>query len=337
MRIGTNPEKQQNVLEIDSYHRVIIPVYIPNLTEDYFKDALIIFKLCFESLQKTIHHKTRISIINNGCCNEVSNYFLKIYKENESVDQLLNSKTNLGKVNALYSAIKSNLEPLITITDSDVMFLPKWQQKVENILHAFLESGMVSPVPSSIAYRSEFLNSTVYYALTKGKLQFSEVKHPEGLEKFQKSIGRELYNDIHEKLYLTISNNNEKAVIGCGHFVATFKAEVFNSAPKENCKLKIVGGSENNYLDKPNDKSGFLRLSTHGNYAYHLGNIFEPWMQDEMDKINQIDNSNEILETLPTAMPLNKFQYFIGKVLHQIFFKKIKTFYFGLKGVKQPY
>ncbi|NMH86347.1 glycosyltransferase family A protein [Flavivirga algicola] len=337
MRIGTNPEKLQNILEIDSYHRVVIPVYIPNLTEDYFKDALKIFKLCFESLQKTIHSKTRISIINNGCCDEVLNYLTKIYNVHENVDQLLNSKINLGKVNALYSAIKSNLEPLITITDSDVMFLPEWQQKVENILEAFPESGMVSPVPSSIAYKGEFLYSTIYYALTKGKLQFTNVKHPDGLEKFEKSIGRQLYNQTHKEKYLTVTSKKEKAVLGCGHFVATFKADVFNHAPKENCKLKIVGGSENNYLDKPNDKGGFLRLATHGNYAYHLGNIFEPWMEDKMNEINKETHSNELLNTLPISKPYNKFQYTIGKTWHIIFFKKLKSFYFGIKGVKKPF
>lgn len=337
MRVGTNPEKLQNTLEINSYHRVVIPVYIPNLTEDYFKDCLKVFKLCFESLQRTIHLKTRISIIDNGCCKEAQDYFTKVYNEFENVDQLLNSKINLGKVNALYSAIKSNLEPLITITDADVMFLPKWQQKVERVLEAFPESGMVSPVPSSIGYRGEYLYSTIYYALTKGRLKFSDVKHPEGLEKFENSIGRKLYSKVHKEKYLTVTSNNEKAVIGCGHFVATFKADVFNNAPKEICKLKIVGGSESDYLDEPNDRGGFLRLATHGNYAYHLGNVFEPWMQEEMNKINEDTHSNSVLETFPKSKPLNRFQYTMGKIWHIIFFKKIKSFYFNIKGFKQPY
>ena len=68
MRLGNNPEKEQNILEIDSYHRVVIPVYIPNLTEPYFQDGLKILKLCLQSLLKTVHAKTRISIINNNCC-----------------------------------------------------------------------------------------------------------------------------------------------------------------------------------------------------------------------------------------------------------------------------
>ena len=50
MRIGNNPEKEQNILEVDAYHRVVIPVYIPNLTEPYFKDGLKILSVILPPL-----------------------------------------------------------------------------------------------------------------------------------------------------------------------------------------------------------------------------------------------------------------------------------------------
>jgi hypothetical protein len=49
MRIGSNPEKTNNSIILDNYHRIVIPVYIPNF-EGYFKDAFEIFKLCLDSL-----------------------------------------------------------------------------------------------------------------------------------------------------------------------------------------------------------------------------------------------------------------------------------------------
>ncbi|WP_347924946.1 glycosyltransferase family A protein [Pontimicrobium sp. SW4] len=337
MRIGNNPEKEQNILEVDAYHRVVIPVYIPNLTEPYFKDGLKILKLCISSLLKTIHQKTRISIINNASCNEVSIYLEELYQKHESIDQLLNSKINLGKVNALYAAIKSNLEPIITISDADVMFLPNWQQAVEKTMVAFPECGMVSPVPSSIAYRGEYLNSTIYYAFFKGKLIFEEINNPDGLLKFEKSIGRKMYNETHLKKHLVLSNKQGKAVIGCGHFVATFRAEVFTAAPNENCKFKIVGGSEGEYLDKPNDVSGFLKLATLENYAYHLGNTIQPWMNKEMDSIENSSSVYQTIGMLPKVKPLGSMSFKIGKLLHKLFFKKLKKYYFAYMGVKQPY
>ncbi|RLD27569.1 MAG: glycosyltransferase family 2 protein [Bacteroidetes bacterium] len=337
MRIGNNPEKEYNKLEIESYHRVIIPVYLPNLTEDYFKDGLKILKLCFESLLHTIHSKTKISIINNGCCNEASEYLRRLFDSNKKIDQYLHSKVNLGKINALYSAIKSNLEPIITISDADVLFLPEWQQEVEKILNDFPESGMVSPVPSSKGFASSYLNCTKYYALFKGKLNFSDVIDPEGMKKFQKSIGREMYKDIHLEKYLTISNKKGKAVMGCGHFVATFRAEVFNHAPKEICNMKIVGGSENKYIDIPNDKGGFLRLSTLNNYAYHLGNVEEEWMAEEFNKVINSNQSYSLLNNLPPVKPISKFGYLLGKLIHKLLFSRFRKYYFKFKGMKQPY
>ena len=337
MRIGVNPEKENNQLSVDHYHRVIIPVYIPNLTEDYFKDGLTIFKLCIESLLTTIHSKTRVSLIDNGCCAEVQDYLSELYSTHEAIDQLLNSKINLGKVNAIYSAVKSNLEPLITISDADVMFLPHWQQEVEKIMRDFPECGMVSPVPSSKGYRSEFVNSTVYYGVFKGKIAFKDVISPDGLIKFQESIGREMYDKIHLEKYLTVSNKTRSAVIGCGHFVATMRAEVFKSSPPEVCQHKIVGGSESTYFDEPNDLGGFLRLATLDNYAYHLGNRFEPWMKQKMDEIQSSDMSDEVLKELPDPKPVGAFGYTMGKILRKLLFKTFKKQYFSSKGIKTTY
>jgi glycosyltransferase involved in cell wall biosynthesis len=337
MRVGINPEKQNTELNVKSYHRVVIPVYIPNLEEAYFKDGLKILKLCLRSLLHTIHPKTRISIINNGCCDNVVDYLKKIYQSEDKVDQLYHSKINLGKVNAIYAVVKSNLEPLITITDADVLFLPKWQTEVENVITDFPESGMVSPVPSSVGYRSPYLNSTVYYGLIKGRLKFENVLHPEGMKKFEESVGRKMYNKAHLKKYLTVSNSVSSAVIGCGHFVATMRAEVFKSGPKEVCQHKIVSGSETKYFDIPNDKAGFLRLATKGNYAYHLGNVYESWMDNEMEQIKKQPTNTETLNSISKANPHFKWQQFCGKILRIVVLKRFKNYYFKSKGISSSY
>ncbi|MFD2528369.1 glycosyltransferase family A protein [Polaribacter marinaquae] len=338
MRIGNNPAKENSNLKIESYHRVVIPVYIPNLTEDYFKDGLKILVLCLESLLLTIHSKTRVTLINNNCCSEVVDYLQKIYQSNDLVDQLLHSKINLGKINAIYAAVKSNLEPLISISDADVMFLPNWQKEVEKIINVFPEAGMVSPVPTSLGYRSKYMFNTIYYALTKGKLKFSDVEDSDALVNFQKSIGREkMYNKQHLSKYLTISKDETNAVIGCGHFVATFRAEVFKKSPNEVCKLKIVGGSESDYFDIPNDKANLLRLATTSNYAYHLGNTIEQWMIEKLDRIKESNFTNSPLKSLSDVKYVKKHGYFIGKMLHKVLFNKAKKVYFSYKGMKADY
>lgn len=338
MRIGINPEKENKVLTGDAYHRVIVPVYIPNLEEEYFKDGLKILKLCIESLLHTIHSKTRVSIINNGCCIEVLEYLNKVYESNNQVDQLLDSKINLGKVNAINAIVKGNIEEFITITDADVLFKHGWQVETEKIFSEFPYAGMVSPVPSSVGYKSKFLNSTYYYGVFKGKLRFSNVQSPEGMQKFEQSIGRKMYNDDHLDKYLTIVNKNgKKAVVGCGHFVATLKADVFSKAPNFPSNFKIVGGSENTYIDIPNDKSGYLRLATMENLAFHLGNKVEDWMYTYFEDIMSTNNNAVVSDfSINDSKRVSVIGQFVGKIFYNciIKIKKVKRLYFSFLGFK---
>jgi len=338
MRLGINPEKKDKSLKIDTYHRVIIPVFIPNLEEDYFKDGLKILKLCIQSLLSTVHSKTKISIINNGCCVEVNEYLKEVYQSNSYIDQLLNSKVNLGKVNAINAIVKGNIEELITITDADVLFKHGWQVEVEKIFIGFPEAGMVSPVPSSVGYKSMFLNSTYFYAIFKGKLKPSNVISPEGMLKFEDSIGRKMYNKEHLKKYLTIQNKNKrKAVIGCGHFVATLKSNVFKKAPNFPSNFKIVGGSENTYIDLPNDESGYLRLATLDNFAYHLGNKAEDWMYELFEDIVSTTNSSiESDFSLDNSIRISKFGKLIGHIFYNLVIKPktIRKLFFRVLGLK---
>lgn len=335
MRNGENPSKANTRIEISSTHRVILSVYIPDLVSDYFKDAKTIFSYCIESLLKTVHSKTRVSIIINGSCEEVAQLIYAYQKSNSLIDQVYFTRENLGKINAIYSIVKSNLEPLITISDSDVMFLPGWQQEVEQVFVDFPEAGMVSPVPSSKGFLFSTA-STLYYGLFKGKIKFQQVRDPEGLINFQKSVGSNLYQKIHLERYLVVSNGAAEAVVGCGHFVATFRKQVFEAGPTKVCEFRVQGNSEEDYLDDPNDFSGFLRLATLGNFAYHLGNSPQPWMEEKLQDI-----LNSSLATSPLNIPepvsFSKNQYRLGKFLSRLLFHKFRSQFFSYLGVKEPY
>ncbi|MEB2785141.1 glycosyltransferase family A protein [Algoriphagus persicinus] len=335
MRKGTNPSKTNHKIEISSTHRVILSVYIPDLTTEYFKDAKTIFRYCIESLLKTVHAKTRISIIINGSCEEVSQLIYDYQKSNSLIDQVFYTRENLGKINAIYSIVKSNLEPLITISDSDVMFLPGWQHEVERVFVDFPEAGMVSPVPSSKGFLFSTA-STLYYGLFKGKIKFQKVKDPEGLMNFQKSVGSNLYQKIHLEKYLVVSNGVNEAVVGCGHFVATLRKEAFESAPNKVCEFRILGNSDEDYVDEPNDLAGFLRLATLGNYAYHLGNSPQPWMDEKLQYIMNSSPAPNSLE-IPAPISFSRTQYKIGKFLTRLLFNKFRKQYFSYLGVKEPY
>lgn len=337
MRIGTNPEKNSKNLMVENYHRIIVPVYIPHF-EGYFKEAFEVFQLCIESLLLTIHEKSRITIYNNNCHEEVKKYIDEKYSNSEFIDQVFHSKENLGKINAILAASKGNLEPLITITDADVLFKHNWQKAVEGVFCGFAEAGMVSPVPSSKAFSIYTANNWAY-SLFKGKLFFDNVLEPDALIKFDRSLGnqKKLYNAIHLKKYLVLKNKKNKmeAVMGCGHFVATLRREVFDKGTAEPAFVKIQNGVEGKFIDIPNQELGYLRLATKNNYAFHMGNTIESWMLEEFEILKTTARNKQIdLCKLPEIAPMDKIQLIIGKILLYLISKKpIKKNIFSYLGL----
>ena len=130
MRIGFNPYKDQPQESSEYLHQIIIPVFIPN-HEGYFADSLRILKLCLESLFATTHSKTYITIVNNGSDAVVVNYLDSLLQA-QKIHELIHT-TNIGKVNAILKGIVGNNIELVTITDSDVLFLSNWQQETDKI------------------------------------------------------------------------------------------------------------------------------------------------------------------------------------------------------------
>ncbi|MFC3415211.1 glycosyltransferase family A protein [Algoriphagus hitonicola] len=336
MRIGNNPEKEKSKISKTCLHRIIVPVYIPNLDIGYFKDGLEILKICLKSLFSTTNNSVRISVFNNGSCEQVEEFLLNLYNQEDRFDQILNSKVNIGKVNAINAVVKSTESLLYTISDADVMFLQGWQQNVEEVFNNFPEAGMVSPVPSSKAF-SYYTASTLFYGLFKGKLSFEKVRNPNALCMFEQSIGSSLYKPCHLRNYLVVNNNSgKKAVMGCGHFVATLRKEVFYSSPNKPSDTKISGGSEATYIDIPNDVGGFLRLATLENYAYHLGNVLEPWMNDFNDE--EVKKSNEFLSNIYVkSRRLNNFERRLSKFFSRFFFGKFSFLFKKIYNIPKEY
>ena len=342
MRIGTNPEKDSNPLQIDNYHRVIVPVYIPNF-EGYFKDAFSVFKLCIESLLLTVHSKTRITIYNNQCHPDVKHFIDELYNQSALIDQVFHSKENLGKINAILAAAKGNLEPLITITDADVFFKLGWQENVEQLFVAFPHAGMISPVPVSKTYKTYTANNWMY-GFYNGKIFFDKIINPDALKKFYDSLGNAngIFKPIHLEKYLILKNkkNNAEAVMGCGHFVATLRREVLDKGNAEPAFFKIQNGVEGKFIDKPNEDLGFLRIATKENYAYHMGNTTEEWMYEEF-KLLPKSKDDVFLTHLPKAQHLSKLSTKIGKFVVRVLDKKsirVKVLsYLGLQSDQKEY
>jgi hypothetical protein len=275
MRIGFNPNKDKAHSPNDFFHQVIVPVYIPN-QEGYFRDSFKIFKYCIESLFKTSHQHTYFTIVNNGSCDTVVDYLNILYQENK-IHELIHTD-NIGKLNAIVKGIVGQKFQLVTISDADVLFLNDWQQATYQVFDAFPKTGAVCPTPSSKSFNDTTYN-ILFEKLFSKNLCFLAVKNPDALQAFANSIGNpSFYNKAHLEKYLVVTNENVKAVVGAGHFVATYRFDSFKTMKHTHSEFALGGNSENKILDRSIVENGLWRLSTQENYAYHMGNVKEAWM-----------------------------------------------------------
>jgi hypothetical protein len=331
MRIGYNPHKDKLQSKTDYFHQVIIPVYIPN-QEGYFKDSFKIFEYCLESLFKTIHQKTYITVINNGSHSAASDYLNKL-QETGKIQEVINT-TNIGKLNAVLKGISGHDFTLVTIADCDVLFLKDWQEETYKVFEKFPKTGAVCPTPSSKSLKNYTFN--IWFDLLFSKsLRFTKVKNPTALKAFAVSVGNpDMYNSQHLEKYLTVTNGDFKAVVGAGHFITTYRKEVFEKSDTKYSSFMLGGDSEARLLDLPVVKKGMWRLSTDDNFAYHLGNTEEEWMQKTLEEIKP----NDFFSNTPIVLRDIKFSkadfFFKYKLFSKIITrKKIWHYCLKLKGL----
>lgn len=314
MRVGFNPKKDKQQLPSDFFHQVIIPVYIPN-EEGYFKDGFRILQLCLESLFKTAHPKTYITVVNNGSCKKVVDYLQDLFTQNK-IHEIVHT-SNIGYVNAMLKGIVGHKFSLITTADADVLFLNNWQLESYRIFQEFPKTGAICPSPSSRMLRFYSYNIFFDKFLSK-KMLFSRTKNPNALKAFAKSVGNEkLYKQCHLEKYLTIENQKLKAVVGAGHYVVTYNAHIFDELKKKHTDFALGGGSDD-LLDKPVVEKGYWRLSTEDNFAYHMGNVIEPWMEDV---VKALEDQSEMELTSPKLNSIKEVKIF--NKLKRIFFSKL--------------
>jgi len=287
MRKGTNPNNHKNVNKKNYSHRVIIPVHIPNL-EGYFSDSVKVFKVCMNSLLKTNNSDTCISIISNGCCDEVNDYILDLAKR-KKIDRAVFYIENVGKMNAVVAEARASFEPYITFSDADVFFDKGWLKQTYEIFKTTPKAGFVSVNPAPRNYY--YVNSTVLDNLSVIFFRKKNVKDIcvfGDLEHFHKSIGRDNNETI--KVYnseVFCVGGRENYIIGAGHFCCTVrKSALLKYIPAEPSNFGISGDSEAKYLDIPFDKTGLWRLSSPKAYVWHMGNILEEsWAEEKLKSL----------------------------------------------------
>lgn len=314
MRVGLNPHKDKPQEKTEFIHQVIIPVFIPN-HEGYFKDSFKILKLCLESLFATIHSRTFITIVNNGSDENIIAYLDALFQQ-KKIHELIHTQ-NIGKLNAILKGLVGNEIELVTIADSDVLFLSHWQSETNKVYSKFPKAGVVGIVPQYRAYTTKCENMLLENMWNKN-MRFIPVKNPEALEVFYTSIGWDKNaNPDYKKFGLGMIQGDFKTYVGSGHFVATYKKDMFDEVVTY-IGYKMGGDSER-YLDCIQLKKDYWRLTTYDNYAYHMGNVYEPWMGEVTF---EADRDYPFESNFPTFNKNNGVDYFIKNHIFRKLFRK---------------
>lgn len=279
MRDRPNPVKDQGRLPAYGHHRVVVPVHIPNL-EGYFAQSRSILRRCLDSLRLSAAGRVAVTLISDGSCPEAL-ADLRARLDEGWVDQLIVNHTNRGKVDAVVGVARGSHEELITVSDADVLFRPGWVDAVEQLFVTFPECGFASLFPSSTGTFA-LTSSTLLGGLCRRELRLAPVSDPGDLARFAASIGNpDLYPPAYRKLQWTLEREGLTACVGAPHWVFTMRRSVIRAIPAEPAR-RAVGISESRWLDEPADRLGYWRLATHQAYAHHMGNVPEPWMDEEL-------------------------------------------------------
>jgi len=316
MRIGMNPEKTKNTKLIHKPHRVIIPVYIPNTEEDYYKNSLAVLKLCLDSLIATINpDQTNITIINNASCSEVDK-LLESYHLGGHIQKYVKLAENRGKVEPVLSEAMASYEDYITISDADVLFQNGWLQESMKLFDMF-SPAVVMPLPVPNNFSMNNL-SCFNKAWLTGKLKFGKVVAKDDLILFEESIGTtKLMERFYNKQYY-IEKNGVKACLGAGHFVATYNRKLFDFINRSK-KVEFVfkSGGEREYLDNLSKTTGTCRLSTIKPYVYHMGNTVPN--REISFEISDFKQNNIVFPDLPALRRRSYYSQLMNRILYKIY------------------
>ncbi|MEN2281261.1 glycosyltransferase family A protein [Algoriphagus sp. SE2] len=318
MRTGINPAKLDSKIAQKYHHRIIIPVFIPEIS-GYFQDLMDVYRLCIESVHLTQHGRSAITVVDNGSCDQVKRW-LRDLQDQRIIETLITHQENVGKIDAIMGAARGCREELITLSDSDILFRNGWQEEVEKVFKAFPKAGSVAPFP--IARHMYYHSSSTQKAVIKGELgfQFKETAEHEMIKEVYDSYGWN-YDSDYDGLLPVVDCEGVEAVMGSGHQVFTIRRELFFGMPKEPSFIKIGSGSELNWIDKPINELGTWRLSTLKTWVHHMGNQLTDENNLEFDKIVKNGHKPELLE-----LPLLKLKS-IHSFQHRAYSKLFKMKY----------
>jgi glycosyltransferase involved in cell wall biosynthesis len=248
--------------------------YLPN-QGGYFAERLAVTRLSLDSLIANTPEANDLIVFDNGSCTELVDYLTQLHDQG-SIDYLILSKRNIGKISALQVIFRAAPGEIVAYSDDDVLFLPGWLDAHLKIMETYPMVGLVTGfyIRSHLRYGTQSIEAFA-------RQPDVEVKRgmliPSSLERhYIENMGRtsEAYQQEVsglEDIEFTYKNLTTLASAGHHQFVA----------PRQ-LILDILPGWDSNLmgrmveLENKVDQRGYLRLSTVTPVTRLLGNVISP-------------------------------------------------------------
>jgi glycosyltransferase involved in cell wall biosynthesis len=140
---------------------VAVLVYVPHQA-GYFQNRMDVTKMTLRSILANTEESYDLLVFDNGSSPEMVNYLQELY-QNGSIDYLLLSERNIGKLNALNMIFNIAPGEIVAYSDDDILHLPGWLGKHLEIIDTFPDVGAVTGfyIRQRVAMSSE---STLQFA-----------------------------------------------------------------------------------------------------------------------------------------------------------------------------
>lgn len=160
-RIGMNPSRGVRLDFTPARTTVAVLIYVPHQA-GYFQNRMDVTKMTIRSILANTKEPFDLLVFDNGSSPEMVDYLQTLY-ENGSIDYLLLSERNIGKLNALNMIFNIAPGEIVAYSDDDVLHLPGWLGKHLEIIDTFPDVGAVTGfyIRQRVAMSSE---STLQFA-----------------------------------------------------------------------------------------------------------------------------------------------------------------------------